>query len=323
MTSPSFKLSAAILSLTLFVCGNAFSQTDASEEKTSTGAPLLQFNTSGSPGPQTNKPLIFKVPTTEEELADRSNVDPVSSTDNQQAFKTYVGYPKQQLQLSYLPVSYGGKFSYGGTDFNYSTLSYTGLGLSYNFLMTPRFNLQAEMNTFEAATSSGRPGLIVVNESKATVLTTFVRGNYCYIGSNFYARLCPGFELGRDEYSTLAFVSSSQLELKTASELAYGINLQGSYPLVRDVVLQGTLGYVLGSGSGASGELTPKESTTTYLRSNINYPLREGRALSLGFEYRMKKTVTEGKKGTTVDKWESDIGQISAGVGYVWEFSSF
>lgn len=317
-----FKLSPLVLTLTLFASTSVFSQVDDSEEKTSIGAPLLKFNTSGSPGRQTDKPLIFKVPTTEAELADTSNVDPVSSTDNQQAFKTYVGYPKQQVQLSYQPVSYGGKFTYNGTDFNYSNTSYTGVGLSYNFLMTPRFNLQAEMNTFEAATSSGRPGALTVGESKATVLTAFVRGNYCYIGSNFYAKLCPGFELGRDEYATLGFATATRIELKTASELAYGLNLQGSYPLVRDVVLQGTLGYVMGSGSGASGELTPKTNTTTYLRSSVNYPLREGRALNLGFEYRLKKVNTEGKVGNTTDKWNSDIGQFTLGAGYVWEFSS-
>lgn len=290
-------------------------------QKASNGQPILQFNTSGESKSATDHEGIkFKIPG-EGSASDDKMANPIENQKNDAVFKTYIGYPKHQLNLSYAPVSYGAKFSYRGSDFNYSSMDLTGLGVTYTALVTPSVYFDVAASYFSVKSKSGLAGSYTVTDSTSSVLQFNLRGNYCWIGDNFYARLCPGLEIGQDAYPLLAFNSAGRIEMQTANEMTYGVNVFAQYPLLRSSNIGARLGYVMGSGSGQSGGLSSKKNSLIYLDSKVEWPVSPGSLMNVGLYYGLRSSTIEGKtSAVNTDKWDNEIGHLALKIGYTWEF---
>jgi hypothetical protein len=298
--------------------------TAVTEPRAFNGQPVLQFNTMGTPSNTSDRSTLqFKVPTDEKSLADDKMANPMESQKFETPFKAYVGYPKQQLNVNLSPTNYGGIFKNNTVgEFNFASQSPTALDLNYRFISTPILFFEGNLNYFTASTKAGNPGGYTVNASSQSVYTFFARANYCFIsGSNFFAKLCPGGELGMDKYPLLGFVNGTTLEMTTASNISYGLNLFAQYPIVGNTLLQARLGYVMGTGSGQSGELTHKKDNSLYLNSNIEWPMMTG-LMNVGFNYRTRTSTVEGKRGAFDDKWDTTTGLLAFNIGYTWQFDS-
>lgn len=301
--------------------------TAVTETKSYNGQPVLQFNTLGSPGTTSGRDTLqFKVPTDDKAIADDKMANPVVNIKNDDAFKTYIGYPKHQFSVNYTPGSYGGKFSYTSTtsgqktEFNFSSTSTIATELIYRFVSTPSVVFEGNFNYFTAGTKAGTPGAATtVLDSTTNAMSLFVRGNYCYIGTNFFARLCPGVEFGTEQYPLVGYKNGTQLEMQKASELSYGINVLAQYPIVKTTVIKARLGYLMGTGSGGSGELTSKKNNALYLNTDIEWPMGSN-YMNIGFYYLNRTSTVEGNVGNFKDKWDSNIGQLALRLGYTWDF---
>lgn len=291
------------------------------------GQPIYQFNVLGTPTKSSDRDsLTFKVPTDDKALADDRMANPVENQKNDAPFKTYIGYPKQRLTVGYAPVSYSGKFTYTGsgtgqgTDFSFTSSSVTGLNLGYQFLPTPTTYIEAESNYLSASTNDGSPNPFTVNKSTANVFNLFVRGNYCFVGDNFFSRLCPGAEIGMDSYPLLGFIDNSTMEMQQATELSYGVNLLFSGPLVKSVIGKTRIGYLMGSGVGQSG-LTSKKNSAYYVAPQIEWPAMGG-YINIGFNYLSRNSSVEGKKGVNTEKWDTTLSSFTMLAGFTLEFAN-
>lgn len=283
--------------------------------------PVLQFNTLSTPASTSDRETFkFKTPGDGSPTSDVM-ANPVENQKNEAVFKTYLGYPKHFVNLTYAPVSYGAKYSYSGAEYNFSSTDVQGLEVSYSLQATPSVFFEVEGNTYTAKSKSGSASPYNVSESKATLFSIMFRGNYCWVGSNFYARICPGAELGTDTYPSLGFKAISTLEMQTASEMMYGANVYAQYPLIYSTNISARLGYVMGSGTGQSGSLTSKKNQLTYLDSKLEWPVGgAGHLMNLGVYYGMRSATVEGKVSSTItDKWDTNSGLLIFKVGYSWE----
>ena len=85
--------------------------------------PTLRFTDPGET-PIGNKPPDFSDPAPEEA-----------------PFKTYLGYPKNQVGIFVLPMNFGSTWTFNGQSFNFATTT-TGLGLFYRLAPTPLWNME-------------------------------------------------------------------------------------------------------------------------------------------------------------------------------------
>jgi hypothetical protein len=296
------------------------SSSSVTEAKAYNGQPMMQFNTLGNVSNSSDRDSIkFKVPGDGSPSNDKM-ANPMESQTTETAFKTYVGYPKQQIDLSYAPVSYGGKFSYSGYDFNFSSTDMLGLNLNYKMILTPAVFFEVDGTYFSAKSKSGRAAPYTFQETTTAVFNVMFRGNYCWIGDNFFSKLCPGIDLGMDSYPVLGFDGNSTVTLQKASELVYGVSLYAQRPLIYSTNISARLGYTMGSGSGQSGALTSKKNNLVYLDSKIEWPVAMNRLINFGVYYSQRTASIEGKVSSTLsDKWDTNAAQLGVKVGYTWE----
>lgn len=285
--------------------------------------PTYKFNTLGIGSKTSDRDQIkFKIPTDEKSMADDRMANPMETQKFDTPFKAYIGYPKQHVNLNLSPTNYGGKFASTYGEFNFSSQSPTALELNYKFLASPVIFFEGNLNYYTASTKAGNPGSLTVKSSTTSVYTLFAKANYCFIGeSNFFAKICPGAEIGMDKYPLLGFTDGTTLAMTTASNISYGLNLFAQYPLIGSSLLQARIGYIMGSGVGQSGELTHKKDTSYYFNGQIEWSMMNG-LMNTGFNYRARTSTVEGKIGANTDRWDNSIGMLAFNVGYTWLFDS-
>ena len=289
------------------------------------GQPVMQFNTDrgASAAPESSQGAFkFKTPGDNSAVpTSDKTANPIDTANGGAAFKTYVGYPKQFLNLNYAPSSFGGKYSYQGFDYNYSSTDVTGLNLNYKLITTPNFFFEVDASYITAKAKAGSAGNSI-NDSSANTVPLMFRGNYCWIGDNFFSKFCPGLELGLDSYPVLGFTGNTTLELQKASEFVYGVNIYGQAPLIRSTTINGRLGYINGSGSGQSGNLTSKKNNLIYLDAKIEWPVAQKRYMNVGLLYSSRTATIGGKVSSALtDQWDTKATLLMLKLGYTWEFS--
>jgi hypothetical protein len=108
--------------------------------------------------------------------------------------------------------------------------------------------------------------------------------------------------------------------MKKVSELGVGLNVTGEYATSDSVILRGRLGYLTGTGSGQSNDLSSKKNTAVYFTGVIEWALGQGSFVNFGFNYMNRASTVEGPVGATTDQWDNTVEKSGLQAGYVFEF---
>ncbi len=296
--------------------------TSTPETNPSTGTPVYQFNTSGTPGATDDRGgMNFKVPLTTEEKSNNVMADPVKNTDDGDAFKTYIGYPKHQLQLYYNPTTVNSKWKYTTQEFTFNSNSSDSVGLMYRFVATPQINAEVDYARYTVTTKEASVSPFTIKASDTIVDTLWVRLNYFFVNdSNFFFRYGPGVELGYDAYPILNFVNSTDLQMDKVKDFTLGVNFNLQYPMIQNFLLIAKVGFNTGTGAGNSGELTTSTNNSTYGQLGIDWSVTDHHGVNAGVDYRMRKASIDGLRGTVKDTWDTTSTNTAFKLGYVYTF---
>lgn len=298
--------------------------TSTPDTNPATGTPVYQFNTSGTPGATDDRGgMNFKVPLTTDEKSNNIMADPVKNTDDGGAFKTYIGYPKHQISLYYMPTTINSKWSYDATrqDFSFNSNSSDSVGLLYRFVPTPQVNVELDYAKYTVSTKAATVTPFDIKKSDTTVDTIWARLNYYFVNdSNFFFRYGPGIELGYDAYPILNFVNNTDLQMDKVKDFTLGVNFNLQYPLIQTFLLNLRVGYSTGTGAGNSGELTSKKNNSYSGLLGVEWSLTDHHGLSASVDYRDRQASIEGQRGNAKDEWDTKSTTTAFKLGYVYTF---
>lgn len=285
--------------------------------------PMLKFNTDDAPtNTDPRAPIKFKgmdsysMPTTPE------TPQPIleATANDDDTFKSYIGYPKHELQLTNGYDNVAAKWGYNGKDFNFRN-STMALGLNYTFVAAPMWKIGAYYSQYSIAAPAGTSSPYVIADSTATVAKYGFNGEYCYISSaNFYRQYCVGGTVMNDSYPVLKFTSATRLVASKVDDIVVGVHGAIQIPFNDRVYFRPVAGFNYGTGAGQSGALTSTYNTSLFLR--LELPVVAARWLTLKghADYSSRQATIEGTIGTNKDKWETDSTILGGGVDAIFVF---
>jgi hypothetical protein len=279
----------------------------------------LKFNTnSESTNTDVRAPMKFKVPGAE------MNGKPTSEETNTVAedapFKTYLGYPKHDLSAFVGFANLSAKWTLGNVAFNF-TDSPIEYGVSYKFHLSPLLSLHLDWLTYSdsIATSSVIANTYDLNSSSETYNSVFVGGNYCFVSdSNFLRQLCPGIDIGRDDYPILGFTSGSALDLDKVTDITVGVNLAWQIPFADRYLFKLVGGYNMGTGLGNSGDLTSKTNSSYYGKMLFDWNVHGNHTINFQADYLGRTAKLSGNTGGSTQSWETDASMFGGRIGYTY-----
>ncbi len=287
--------------------------------------PSLEFQGDVKVNSRLGESLKFKTnepenPSATNESKESAATDTNLKEDSAIKIDDYPGYPRSIVTVNYAPTVYGGKFTYSGVNFNYSNTSVSGVGLDYRFLATPEVFLDAVFSSYTSQTQAGTPGVLVVSDSSISVYDLVLKGSYCYIGANFFSKICPGLDLGYNSFAVLGFKTNTTLEMKKVADFVWGPNIFIQRPVGGTTLFEGRVGYLMGTGSGGSSELTATSDKTVYASGIFTWDAGYKRHWNAGLVYSNRVASLSGTKGSNTDKWDTTIDILNLTAGYGFEF---
>ncbi len=288
--------------------------------------PPLKFSTDDAPTNTDHRETIkFKGMDTYTTPSGKGDETPqpileASATEDDDGFKSYIGYPKHEIHLINGFDNVAATWGYDGQDFNFrsSTLAY---GLNYTFVGTPMWKLGVFYSRYSVATPSGTVTPYAIVESEETLDQYGLNTEYCHISSsNFYRQYCIGGTIMNDAYPVLKFTTSTRLEMGKVDDIVVGVHLAAQLPFNDKIYFKPILGYNYGTGAGQSGALTAESNSKFYFRGEVPWLLTRRFTLKLHGDYSARQAVIKGTIGTNKDKWETDSTIIGGGLDAIVVF---
>lgn len=284
------------------------------------------FNALGTATPTTSEtrpPMQFKVPTTDKEIADQTNANPVENIKNDQLFVTYVGYPRYQLKLAANPTSTGFKQEYQGLPLNFSSNSNSGFNLLGRLQVNPETAYELDYTRSEyGVKAKPNVGIFDVVESKATIDTIMASANFCNIGSNARNKLCGGVVLGLDAYPSLNFKTNTNVEITPIKDTGVGLKVNYQYSALPNVNILANASYFYGLKIGQDSNLAVKNNSKIYASSGVEYLRSNLDSIIALVAYEGRDAEVEGLNGSNLDTWKTKATSVSLNIGYQWTWQA-
>jgi hypothetical protein len=290
------------------------------ENEAAPSGDALRFNTDSSPTSSDSRPPLKFTDPGESPLGTRPP-EYAETAPEETPFKTYLGYPKNQLGAYIEPMDLAAKWTFNGSAFNFNSTP-VAVGLDYRISFTPMWKLELDYSHFAVSTPSGTVGSYTVSSSSQGFDTYFVKGRYCFLGNvTFYRQLCAGIDMGNDAYPILKFVNSAtNLQISEVQDITAGVNLTYQQPFAERYLFQVGIGYNTGTGIGNSGDLTSKSNSSYYARAGLDFNLTEHNTILGEAIYLARTAKLNGLQGSIQQSWETDSSVLGLRLGYMRTF---
>ncbi len=194
---------------------------------------------------------------------------------------------------------------------------------------------EVEGSTFAVSSNYNKGSTGGINyagtDSQRTVYVAALRANKCYVvGTKF--QVCPGTEVIYDQFPVMSFktlnlagsvpLSTSVLEMQTATDLTLGANVILDFPLYKEFTLTSKLSGIYGTGVLGGSTNKVKSNSGFLIATTANYPVSQSLLITFGLEY-LSRTAQFDVAGSaanapTVSVSNNGIGQFTSRVGLAW-----
>lgn len=290
--------------------------------------PQLKFNTEAAPTNTDHRETIkFKGMDDYSNTANSKKADDTPkpilefSSNEDEGFKSYIGYPKHEIQILAGSDQVAADWGYDGRTFGFknSTVTY---GLNYTFVASPMWKIGVTYSRYSVAIGTGQvPGFANILDSKADLDQYGFNSEYCFISSaNFYRQYCLGGTIMNDAYPILAFTSGSVLEMGKVEDIVVGVHGAVQIPFSDKIFFKPILGYNYGTGAGQSGTLRAEMNSKLWFRAEIPWQIARMFTLRLHADYSARQATVKGRSGNFTDKWETDSTIVGGGLDAIFVF---
>lgn len=303
--------------------------TDASAaEPEDSNAPTKQilFKTDGDiQTTEQQQPMNFKVldTTAVSDISQEEKRDsPINQVEEQNLFKTYIGYPKQTLNVNVAPVNLSSIFTFQSRDYNFTSTS-LGYGLSYQLKMTPIWSFDLSWSHFDASLAAATVVPYAFKESVKSYNNASFGADYCIVNKfTFLRKFCPGIVIAKDSYPILEFAGNSNtiFQMGGVDDIVVGLRATYQAPITDTILFLTTVGYNMGTGIGNSGFLTSKDNSNLYVKAEGTWSFKGNQDVGLGFDAAMRTASLEGKLGSNTFEWKTASTLLGFKVMYDYSF---
>lgn len=227
-------------------------------------------------------------------------------------------YPRHKFSAIAMPKSVASTWTMNGLDFNFRS-STIGFGLSYEFQATAQISIGLEYQHYDLKAEGGSVAPYTFDSSKAGYDVYLASFNYCINESGqFVQQICPGLVIGNDSYPVLKFhdPANNRLSLDRYQDLIVGLHFGYQSPVTDNLMFRARAGYLFGTGTGTSSTVTPKNSSSYFLRLGTAYEFTVRQALGTEVEFVNRTSTLRDKAGTN-GSWATRSTDLGLRVSYI------